>query len=70
MEKCLVQHLHMQSVNVCYPESTNCEFKINRVKSPNRMLMRALLIRHFGDLSKHYHISQSAFQILLPTYKD
>ena len=52
MEKLLVQHLHIQSVNVCYPESTNCEFKINWVKSPSKMLMRALLIRHFCDLSK------------------
>lgn len=58
MEKRLVQHLYMQSVHVCYPESTNCEFKINRVKSPSKMLTRALLIRHFRDLSKLSHFSE------------
>ena len=36
MGKLLVQHLHMKSVGVYYPESMNYEWKIGRVKSPSK----------------------------------
>lgn len=43
----------MQSVDACYPEATNSDLKINRVKSPSRTLVLVLLIHRFcGDLFK------------------